>query len=392
MTGPAGLAEPDRPRRWNDDAAMLEFDLAAGSTRPATDPAEKARRLVERARERHDAREFQAAIGLLERALDLDSAYLPAWRWKAYCLVELGNLDGAIAELTRARGAVRGPDAVSKVDEMLDACRRHLTDRPIEEARRELREDRPRQAVVILEKLAGTLAGDEAFDARLTYARERAQAAESRAPTAGTTLTLVALQGVLGWLCREETTNGDRALEAEDYRAAATWYARARKRDDRHCRAALGEARSVNALAFAVLSDLPQKTRDVRKAVTRVAQMLRRADSLTQVAAADRTLAEEAASVRKSVADQTAANDAFARRLDKIMAVNECVADYNAVVQQFNEGDSNWLTYSNLRTSFPPVEARAHRLYKKYGPDDPDVGKALVGLDAAVRRLRKDLR
>ncbi|GGR86903.1 hypothetical protein GCM10010169_33900 [Micromonospora fulviviridis] len=387
-----GLAGRDERRAWSDDAAILNFDLAAGGARPADDPVEKVRRLVDRARERHDAGEFQAAIGLADKALELDPGYLRAWLWKARCLVRLRNLDGAIAELTRARRAVQGAEAVSTVDEMLDACRRHLTDRPIEEARRELRDGNPRQAVTILEGLTGTLAGDETFDQRLTYARERVLAANSRTPLAGSALTLAALQRVLAWLCREEMENGNRALEAEDYRAAAVWYGRARKRDERHTAASLSEARAVCALACVSDIDFPQTWPGIREAVAQVAHLLRRADLLAQSAAADRSLVEEAAALRTAVAELTTANDARGRRADKIIKVNECIADFNALVRQFEIGDRNWLTSSNLLTSFPPIEARAHRLFRKYGPDDADVGEGLASLHAAVTELRRNIR
>jgi tetratricopeptide (TPR) repeat protein len=389
---PPGIARRDERRAWSDDAAILGFDLVAGGGRRTDDPAEKLRRLVDRARERHDAGQFQAAIGLADKALDLDPSYLPAWRWKADSLARLKNLDGAIAVLTRARRAVQGEDAVSKVDEMLDACRRRLTDRPIEEARRSLRDGHPRQAVKILEKLAGTLAGDETFDERLTYARERTLATESRTPVPGSTLTLAAVQRVLAWLSREEMAHGDRALEAEDYRAAAVWFARARKRDDRHTAAALGEATAVYALARASITDLPQTWAGIRKTVTWVTHLLQRADLSAQSAAADRTLAEDGAAVRRAVAELTTANNALGRRADKNIKVDDCIADFTALVRQFNEGERNWLTASNLLTSFPPIEARAHRLFKMYGPDDADVGKRLAWLDAAVTQLRKSIR
>jgi hypothetical protein len=387
-----GLAGRDDRRARSDDAAILSFDLAGRGGRPADDPVVKLRRLVDRARERHVAGEFQAAIGLADKALDLDPRYLPAWRCKTYSLARLGNLDGAIAVLTRARRAVQGADAVSKVDAMLDEFRRRLTDRPIEEARRLLRDGRPRRAVMILERLAGTLAGDETFDDRLTYARERALAAESRIPVPGSTLTLATLQKVLAWLCREETAHGDRALEAEDYRVAAGWFARARKRDERYAAAALGEAKAVYALAWASISDLPQTWAGIRKTVTRVAHLLQHADLLAQSAAADRTLAEGSAAVRKAVASLTTTNEALGRRADKNLKVDTCIADFEALVRQFNEGERNWLTSSNLLTSFPPIEARAHRLFKKYGPDDADVGKRLTWLHDAVTQLRKNIR
>jgi hypothetical protein len=281
---------------------------------------------------------------------------------------------------------------VAKVDEMLDACRRHLTDRPMEEARRELRDGHARQAIMILEKVADTLAGDEMLDARLTYARERARAAEIRGPIGGTTLTLAVLQQVLEWLCREEMTQGNRALEAEDYRAAAASFARARKRDDRYTAAALGEATAVCAVAQASFSDLPQTWVGIRKTVTRAANLLQHADRLAQTAAADRRLADEAAAVRTAVAELTSAYDAIGRRADKIIKVDDCLDDFNALVRQFNKSERNWLTASNLLTSFPPIEARAHRLFKKYGAGDADVGERLAWLEAAVTQLRKDIR
>ncbi|WP_439427385.1 tetratricopeptide repeat protein [Micromonospora sp. LA-10] len=397
MTGsddePPGLAGRDERRASSDDAAILNFDLSTGGMRPPEDPVEKVQRLVDRARDRHDAGEFQAAIALTDKALQLDPTYLRAWLWKAHCLERLRNLDGAIAELTRARRAVQRADAVSKVDEMLDVYRRRLTDRPMEKARGELRHGRPRQAVMILEGLTGTLAGDETFEHRLTYARECASAAAtSRSPLAGSALTLAALQRVLAWLCREEMENGNRALKGEDYRAAAIWYGRARKRDERHTAAALNEARAVFGLACMSDLDFPQTWPGIREAITQVAHLLRRADLLAQGAAADRSLAEEAAALRAAVAELTTVNDARGQQADKIMKVNECIADFNALIRQFEMSERNWLTFSNLRTSFPQIEARAHRLFRKYGPDDADVGEGLASLHAAVTELRKNIR
>jgi hypothetical protein len=385
-----GLVQREQRRARSDDAAILGFDLAAGGGRPA-DPTEKLRRLVDRAREQYDAGQFQAAIGLADKALDLDPSCLRAWRCKAHALRRLDNLEGAIAELTRARRAVQGEDAVGAVDEMLNAFRRRLTDRPIEEARQRLRDGHPRQAVMILEKLAGAVDEDETIDERLTYARECAAAADSHSPVPGTALTLAALQRVLGWLCREETEHGKRALEVEDYRAAAIWFARARKRNDRHTAAALGEATAAYALARVASADLPRTWVGIRKTVAWATQMLRRADTLAETAAADRTLAEDAAAIRRAVADSITANDALVRRADKNIAVHDCIADFQALVRQYNVSERNWLTASNLLTSFPPIEARAHRLYRKYGPKDEDVGERLAVLQDAVTRLRRDI-
>ena len=130
---------------------------------------------------------------------------------------------------------------------------------------------------------------------------------------------------------------------------------------------------------------------EARKTVTLVTGLLGRADRQAQAAAADRTLADAAATVRKAVAELAKSNDARGSRADKILTVNKCVDDYNAMMRQFNRG-ANGLGASNLLTSFPAIEVQAHRLYAKYGPDDEDVGPSLVSLHAAVTQLRKNIR
>jgi len=394
MTGPGdvppGLARRTERRPPDDDAAILGFDLAGGARHP-DDPAQKLERLLAQAGKRYEAEEFQTAIGFADQALALDPGCTGAWLWKAHSLVRLGNLDRAIAELTRARKAVHGADAAHKIDDLLGWCRRHLTDRPLEEARRALRAGNPRQAVAILLKLTDTLTGDETFADRLTYARERVLAAESRTPPPGSALTLPALQKVLAWLCREELTHGDRALAAEDYRAAAGCFVDAGKHDERNTAAALGEATALYALARDSHHQQAQTWAEARKTVTLVAGLLQRADLQAQTAAADRTLADAAGTVRKAVAELTKTNDARGKRADKILTVHKCVDDYNAMMRQFNRG-ANGLGASNLLTSFPAIEVQAHRLFQKYGPDDPDIGPSLVSLHDAVTQLRRNIR
>lgn len=391
LPGPSGLAEPGDAAARRSDAATLHAGPVPADGDQADDGlAERVRRLVDRAREKHRAGEYQTAIGLCDQALALDPSFLPAWRWKAHSLVALRNLDLAIRELTKARVAVAEAKRAA-VDEMIDACRRHLTDRPVEDARQAFRHGEPGRAATILAGCAEAFGADEEYQARLTYASERAAAAVARqSGSASTELTHAVLQRVLAWIAREELDGGDEALAAEDYRTAANLYSRARRRDPRHTEAALGESLAV--YRFAVTRELPSDLDKYRAGLKENALLLRRAESLAREARADRGLAEVASAALTAI-EESARQIADSRAWGaKVAAVNDCVDRYNALQRHFGSTARNWLSSSNFLTSFPPIEARAHQLLDKYGPDDPHVGKTLTELVAKVDEQRAHIR
>jgi len=379
-----GLAAARTPPPVRDDAAILEFDLVDGSGRAArgADPAKK----VEQAVLRYEAGDLPGAIALLDQALAADPEYLRAWQWKAKCLIRLGNTERAIAELTQARTQVVGAAAVAKVDEMLDACRRALTDRPVKRARRALRAGQPAQAVAILDECAPTLAGDADFGARLIYARERAR------DNATTELSHAVLQGVLAWLSAEELAAGTDAYAAGEYRTAANQFAAARKRDSRHTVAALYEAQAVLSMAVALMNDPPDKWAEQVDRARRVAQLFRQADTLAQQAERNPVIAGTAVALRQAVADRARTNDERGRRAAKIVAYQKCADDFVGLHRYYEKNSRDVLASVSFITSFPQIESRAHRLRDKYGTDDPDIGEALADLVAAVARTRKNIR
>jgi hypothetical protein len=52
----------------------------------------------------------------------------------------------------------------------------------------------------------------------------------------------------------------------------------------------------------------------------------------------------------------------------------------------------NWLDYSNIRTSFVPIAGDVDRLIRRYGRDDPDIGRLLGELAELVETARAQLR
>jgi hypothetical protein len=384
--GPAGSG--DRPDR--DDAEILEFDLADRSSHWSRelDPATKAGRLVEQARKRYDASDYPGAIGLLDEAIGADPTYVYAWLWKARCLARARNLPRAIAELERGRAQVQGERAVARIERMLDACRRHLTDRPIEEARRDLRAERAVQALVRLDECAATLAGNKTFQTRHTYALERAQNPAARDSTQ---LTHAQLQEVLAWLCREEMEHGARAFAAEDFLAAANSFAHARKRDGRFTVAAFDQAQAMLCLAVTWTQDLPPAWTDRRDRLRQIAKLLGQADSLASEAAINTAIAADAASLSKQIAATAREIAEMLKRAEKIVSVNECIGKYNGLIDHLQRNTGNPLAINAFITSFPAVEARAHRLLGLYGAEDADVGRQLRDLVAAVKRTRQSI-
>jgi thioredoxin-like negative regulator of GroEL len=384
-----GLADPgDPPER--DSASILEHDLldrVSGSA-AVNGPAAKAARRVQQARTLYEAGDLPGAVGLLDEAITADPTFLPAWLWKARCLVRSRNLRGAIDTLTRGRTQVRGAEAVADVDTMIDACRRHLTDPSIKESRAALRAGQPAAALALLEECAAALAGDETFEARRTYARERVRDITSPGPTQ---LTHARLQEVLAWLCREEMADGRNAFGAEDFESAAVWFGRARKRDGRNTEAALEEAKAFLCISWSQADTRSHSWAERLANLKRAARLLDRADELAREAERNRAIADEAASVREQIAADRRTLDEWTAPATKHVAVNACIEKYNALCRHLDRNRNDPLATVAFITSFPPIEAKAKALLERYGADDPDIGSTLVELVAAVGRTRRGI-
>ncbi|WP_328473283.1 tetratricopeptide repeat protein [Actinoplanes sp. NBC_00393] len=393
-----GLADPgDRDddeagRRKPDEhePSILEFDVSGRSRSPdGTDPAAKAGRLVQRAIRMCESGDYQGAIGLLDIAIGLDPTVAGPWLWKGFCLMSAGNAPAAVAALERARSRVRGAEALAKVERDLATLQRRLTDQPIGQARLRLRAGEADAALKLLDACAPTLSGDESFEARRVYARERTHHPEPGGPTE---LTHATLQTVLAWLSREEMTHGRKALESGDYTAAAAHLGRARQRDPRHTEAIIEEANALLHIAESImLTALPEWEKWLAQ-IRRTARFLRRADELAEQAATNTALADQVTAVRRRIAASTRTNDEWNARVTKVVKVHKCVSEFNRLVNHLNRNRGNPTAIMAVITSFPPVEVKAHRLLNAYGPDDPDVGPALADLVKKVKSLRRSIR
>ncbi len=372
-----GLAEPEDLGERRDQAARLHAGLSAGAGRP--DPAGPLRREVERAWRKIAEGDFRGAVGLADHVIKLDSAYCAGWLCKAEALARLGNLDLALAELRRARSAVKaGPDRTA-IDDRHETFVHRRTDQEVELARRALRHDQPDEAVRRLTGCATALGDDQDFERRLTYARERAVARRG-SPSRTTQLTNAALQSVLGWLCREEFKHGGQALADERFERAAELFGNARKLDRRNARAALHRAVALEGLVQA--TDFPDEAPRLSKALAVARQQATEAEHLAREAKEDRTLGDEAEVAWARI-------DNLRGWTVKYDRVFRCRAKLYELQDHYSKRQG-WQHIYN--SSFVPIAAEADRLLERYGKDDPDVGPAVAALADWVAAIREQVR
>jgi hypothetical protein len=253
----------------------------------------------------------------------------------------------------------------------------------IEDARQALRHGRPAEAIALLTPLAG--------DPRLTYAREWA--------THRSTLSHPELQSVLAWLCADEASRAGRAFEAGEFAAAAELWHEALRLDRRFTAAALGRARAIHAACLAsragVLASQVGSACVLASQVGSAGVLASRwSDTVSELATAeqlairacdDRALAAEA----NSLLDRIRAERS---RAVKLAAYWRCHARLESFGEQHRRARPvTWLDFSTIRTSFAPIAADVERLVRRYGHDDPDIGRLLRDLAGLTETARARL-
>jgi hypothetical protein len=252
--------------------------------------------------------------------------------------------------------------------------------RQIERARRALRRGHPAEAVAVL----AACGNDPRLRSRLIYAREWAAAmAGHRRASDSTALSYAALQSVLAWLCADEAEHAARATRAGDFHAAAELWHNALRLDRRFTRAALSRAHALREGCRA--EDRPTSTRGLAASWSATVGNLATAEQLAERSSDDRSLAAEANSLLSHIKAERA-------QAVKLAAFWRCYARLESFGEHYRRArPSNWLDYSNLRTSFVPIAADVDRLMRHYGRDDPDIGWLLGGLADLVETARAHL-
>jgi hypothetical protein len=246
----------------------------------------------------------------------------------------------------------------------------------IERARRALRRGQPAEAAGLLAACGN--------DPRLTYAREWAATMAGRRRAGDPTkLDHPTLQAVLAWLCADEAEHARRAFDAGDYHAAAELWHNAMRLDRRFTRAALARAGAIREACRA--EHRPSGTGALASSWAATVSSLAVAEQLAERADDDPALAGEAGSLLNQI---RAERD----RAIKLAAFWRCYARLESFGEHYRRTrPTNWLDYSNIRTSFVPIAADVDRLLHHYGRDDPDIGWLLGDLAALVRTARAHL-
>jgi Arc/MetJ-type ribon-helix-helix transcriptional regulator len=239
----------------------------------------------------------------------------------------------------------------------------------LERARRALRRGHPAEAAALLAPC-----GD---DPRRTYAREWA--------SRRSTLSYSALQSVLAWLCADEAEHARRAVEAGDFSAAAEFWHNALRLDRRFTRAALARARALREACRA--EHRPRSARALAASWSDSVGFLATAEQLAGRARdEDRLLAAEATALLGEIRAERG-------RAVKLAAFWRCYAQVESFGEHYRRvRPRNWLDYSNIRTSFVPIAGDVDRLIRRYGRDDPDIGRLLGELAELVETARAQLR
>jgi tetratricopeptide (TPR) repeat protein len=339
--------------------------------------------MLRQAQERIGRHDHEAALALLDEALDISPHCVPALLLAARCHRSRGDAVRALEMAGLATRWARGAE-VDTAQAVRSECARAAVPDVLADVRAALRRGHLGRAVARADEIATALPdSDEVADVHAyvyerlatspqAQARARARRGEPRL------LTPQALQKVLVWLASEELEEGTAALDNRDYARAVELLDHANLIDDRCARVAYLQAAAMYATV------LDEVARPRPAGLDTAPENLRRAAMLADRAGTAAELAGPARRLRTRI-------DELSRQVARELRVGLLQKRFDALVRRYTGRPINYFEASNLRRSLAALETRVATAHDT-GTSDPDERRDLAALHTRILGLQKQVR